>query len=187
MVRTPLSVLIRDEVRRLWDCLDGVQSLLRCAHNDILMAQLLKFHQPLPESFVYGSGLRLMECVRLRIQDVGFEYRIITVRDGRGEKDRIVPLPEMVTPELRRQNVSSSAAACGAQPAGLSGARSNWWTSYSEDRGRGMGDGEMGEEAGWYGRRTEEFRRNPGPPESVESIGTPFAGHRERKSGPAGS
>ena len=52
---------------------------------------------------MYGSGLRLMECVRLRIQDVDFEYRTITVRDGKGEKDRIVPLPETVIPELRRQ------------------------------------------------------------------------------------
>jgi integron integrase len=52
---------------------------------------------------LYGSGLRLMECVRLRVQDVDFEYRTITVRDGKGEKDRIVPLPETVIPELRRQ------------------------------------------------------------------------------------
>jgi integrase len=52
---------------------------------------------------LYGSGLRRMECVRLRIQDVDFEYRTITVRDGKGEKDRIVPLPETVIPELRRQ------------------------------------------------------------------------------------
>jgi integron integrase len=77
------TVLTRDEVRRLLNYLDGVYKL---------MAQLL-----------YGSGLRLMECVRLRIQDVDFEYRTITVRDGKGEKDRIVPLPETVIPELRRQ------------------------------------------------------------------------------------
>ena len=44
-----------------------------------------------------------MECVRRRIQDVDFECRTITVRDGKGEKDRIVPLPETVIPKLRRQ------------------------------------------------------------------------------------
>jgi len=52
---------------------------------------------------LYGSGLRLMECVRPRIQDVDFEYRTITVRDGKGDKDRVVPLPETVIPEPRRQ------------------------------------------------------------------------------------
>ncbi|MDW8100241.1 MAG: integron integrase, partial [Anaerolineae bacterium] len=76
-------VLTRDEVLRLLNHLHGVHKR---------MAQLL-----------YGSGLRLMECVRLRVQDVDFEYRTITVRDGKGEKDRIVPLPETVIPELCRQ------------------------------------------------------------------------------------
>lgn len=37
---------------------------------------------------LYGSGLRLMECVRLRVQDLDFDYLTITVRDGKGEKDR---------------------------------------------------------------------------------------------------
>ncbi len=57
-----------------------------------LMAQLL-----------YGSGLRLMECLRLRVKDLDFEYKTITVRDGKGEKDRITPLPETIIPDLRRQ------------------------------------------------------------------------------------
>ena len=57
-----------------------------------LMAQLL-----------YGSGLRMMECLRLRVKDIDFDYRTITVRDGKGEKDRIVPLPETIIPDLRRQ------------------------------------------------------------------------------------
>jgi hypothetical protein len=39
-------------------------------------------------SLLYGSGLRLMECVRLRVKDVDFGYGQITVRDGKGEKDR---------------------------------------------------------------------------------------------------
>jgi len=52
---------------------------------------------------LYGSGLRLMDCVRLRIKDIDFEYRTITVRDGKGEKDRITPLPDSVIPDLQRQ------------------------------------------------------------------------------------
>ena len=77
------TVLSRDEVRRLLEQLTGTRKL---------MAQLL-----------YGSGLRLMECVRLRIKDLDFEYRTITVRDGKGAKDRVVPLPDTVIPALHRQ------------------------------------------------------------------------------------
>ncbi|MFH1632914.1 MAG: tyrosine-type recombinase/integrase [Chloroflexota bacterium] len=52
---------------------------------------------------LYGSGLRLMECVRLRIKDIDFEYKTITVRDGKGEKDRFTPLPDSIIPDLWRQ------------------------------------------------------------------------------------
>ncbi len=43
-----------------------------------------------------------MECVRLRVKDLNFEYKTITVRDGKGEKDRLVPLPDSVVSDLRR-------------------------------------------------------------------------------------
>jgi len=43
---------------------------------------------------LYGSGLRLMECVRLRIKDIDFGYRQLTVRDGKGERDRRTVLPD---------------------------------------------------------------------------------------------
>jgi integrase len=42
-------------------------------------------------------------CHLAKLQDIDFEYKTITVRDGKGEKDRIVPLPETVIPDLRRQ------------------------------------------------------------------------------------
>src|SRR5258706_1275708 len=45
-------------------------------------------------SLLYGAGLRLMECVRLRVKDVDFQYLQITVRDGKGNKDRVTMLPE---------------------------------------------------------------------------------------------
>jgi len=44
-------------------------------------------------SLLYGAGLRLMECVRLRVMDVDFSYGQIKIRDAKGKKDRIVPLP----------------------------------------------------------------------------------------------
>jgi len=52
---------------------------------------------------LYGSGLRLMECVRLRVKDIDFEYRQIVVRDGKGSKDRITMLPEKLIESLSRQ------------------------------------------------------------------------------------
>ena len=66
-------VLSRDEVGRLLGALSG---------DYRLMAQIL-----------YGSGLRLMECVSLRVKDLDFERRQIVVREGKGMKDRVTVLP----------------------------------------------------------------------------------------------
>jgi integron integrase len=52
---------------------------------------------------MYGSGLRLLECCRLRVKDVDFARRQIIVREGKGDKDRAVPLPELLTERLRQQ------------------------------------------------------------------------------------
>jgi integron integrase len=76
-------VLTRDEVRRLLSCMSGTNGL---------MASLL-----------YGSGLRLMECVRLRVKDLDFGYGQIMVRDGKGEKDRRTVLPAALAEHLRHQ------------------------------------------------------------------------------------
>ena len=75
-------VLTRDEVHKIFAHLHGVHRL---------MAGLL-----------YGSGLRLMECVRLRVKDVDFGYLRITVRDGKGAKDRVTMLPVNVAKPLER-------------------------------------------------------------------------------------
>lgn len=52
-------------------------------------------------ALLYGSGLRLAECLSLRIKDVDFGRHIITVRDGKGAKDRAVMLPSSVEDPLR--------------------------------------------------------------------------------------
>lgn len=52
-------------------------------------------------SLLYGSGLRLMECMRLRVKDLDFGYRQIVVRNGKGGKDRITMLPDAVIPALK--------------------------------------------------------------------------------------
>ena len=65
--------------------------------------------QQLPEPFLliagllYGTGMRLMECVRLRIKDVDFGYSQILVRDGKGQKDWVVPLPRRYRSGLEAQ------------------------------------------------------------------------------------
>jgi len=53
-------------------------------------------------SLLYGAGLRLMECLRLRVQDVDFTRNEITVRDGKGSQDRITMLPESLVAPLRK-------------------------------------------------------------------------------------
>lgn len=52
-------------------------------------------------NLLYGAGLRLMECVRLRVKDFDFEYRQITVRDGKGQKDRLTMLPDVLIEPLQ--------------------------------------------------------------------------------------
>lgn len=74
-------VLSRSEVGRLLDNLTGYKRM---------MAGLL-----------YGSGLRLMECVRLRVKDVDFDYQQITVRSGKGDKDRVTLLPDSLNQSLK--------------------------------------------------------------------------------------
>ena len=65
---------------------------------------LAELRQPdrLVVSLLYGSGLRLMECVSLRIKDVDIERREITVRSGKGDKDRRTPLAESAIGDLQR-------------------------------------------------------------------------------------
>ena len=75
-------VLTQDEVRQLLKHLDGIHWLAGC--------------------LMYGSGLRLMEAVRLRVQDLDFPHRAILVRNGKGGKDRVVTLAdELITPLKR--------------------------------------------------------------------------------------
>ena len=50
---------------------------------------------------LYGSGMRLMECLRLRVKDIDFELRTITLRDTKSNRDRVTVLPEAVCTSLR--------------------------------------------------------------------------------------
>lgn len=74
-------VLTIDEVKALFNCMSG---------TSLLIAQVL-----------YGSGLRLMELARLRVKDIDFGLKVITVRSGKGDKDRTTVLPGSVGERLR--------------------------------------------------------------------------------------
>lgn len=75
-------VLTTDEVARLLQCMDDTHWLPAC--------------------LMYGSGLRLMETVRLRVKDIDFEHRAIFVREGKGNTDRVVTLADELIIPLKR-------------------------------------------------------------------------------------
>lgn len=87
-VRVP-TVLSRPEVERVLARMAGVEGLI---------ARLL-----------YGTGMRKMECIRLRVKDVDFDRGLIVVRQGKGKKDRVVMLPASVQSALREQLVRAHA------------------------------------------------------------------------------
>ena len=63
----------------------------------------MKGEHKLIASLLYGSGLRIMEAVRLRVKDIDFSMHEITIRDGKGEKDRRTMLPRSLKPALETQ------------------------------------------------------------------------------------
>lgn len=72
---------------------DEIQSVLaRLSGRELLMASLM-----------YGAGLRVTECLRLRVKDIDFGMRQVVVRDGKGQKDRSTPLPATLIPAIERQ------------------------------------------------------------------------------------
>jgi integron integrase len=78
-VRVP-TVMTQDETHKMIDSMNGVHQL---------MAKMM-----------YGCGLRVLECMRLRVKDVDFSLNQIVVRDGKGQKDRITVLPERIKTDI---------------------------------------------------------------------------------------
>jgi integron integrase len=61
----------------------------------------LRYPYDLVVKLLYGCGLRLFECLNLRINNFNFDAGVLTIHDGKGKKDRTVPLPEKIMPELK--------------------------------------------------------------------------------------
>ena len=76
-------VLSRQEIDLIFDHLDDPVDLV---------AKLL-----------YGCGLRLFECLKLRVQDFNFDAGIVTIHNGKGKKDRTLPIPQSIVPDLQKQ------------------------------------------------------------------------------------
>ena len=74
------------------------------SHDEVAaaLARLRGVHR-LIGRLLYGSGMRIMECVRLRVKDVDFSRREILIRDGKGAKDRVTMLPRLAVRPLRQQ------------------------------------------------------------------------------------
>ncbi len=75
-------VLTKDEVNKIFENLTGIP---------LLISKLL-----------YGSGMRLNECLGIRVLDIDLDYKIITVRNGKGEKDRVTILPDKLIIEIKK-------------------------------------------------------------------------------------
>ncbi len=104
-----LLFLYQQVLERKLDFIDDVQRVTRPAKVPVVftpsearsvLAQLKGDYRLMAE-LLYGSGLRLMECVRLRVKDIDFGYGHITVRDGKGLRDRITILPERLRRPLQ--------------------------------------------------------------------------------------
>jgi integron integrase len=104
-----LLFLYQQVLHRKLDYIDGVERAHRPAKLPVVFTRTearavlanLKGDYRLMAHLLYGSGLRLLECLRLRIKDVDFGYRHITVREGKGMRERITILPERLCRPLQ--------------------------------------------------------------------------------------
>jgi len=106
-----LSFLYERVIERPLARIDGIQPARRSRHVPVVLSSreieaiFARLEEPvrLCASLMYGSGLRLTECVALRVKDVDVERREIVVRDGKGNKDRRTPLGERCVVPLNAQ------------------------------------------------------------------------------------
>ena len=79
-----------------------IPTVLTRSEVDAVLKELV-FPFNLVVSVLYGCGLRLSECLNLRVSDLDFDEGLVIVHDGKGKKDRSVPMPKKLRSELRRQ------------------------------------------------------------------------------------
>lgn len=100
VTRPRLLDLVHEAIRRRYFSPPRLPVVLTRAEVQGLLAQITGTRW-LIASLLYGSGLRVIEGLRLRVKDVDLSYRQILVRDGKGEKDRVTMLPGALIEPLR--------------------------------------------------------------------------------------
>ena len=106
-----LLIFFRHVVGREVGTIDGVVRAKKTAYIPVVLsrAEIDKIFNAIDEPYLlivkllYGCGLRLFECLELRVNCLNLEEGILTVHNGKGKKDRTVPLPKSLHGELREQ------------------------------------------------------------------------------------
>lgn len=106
-----LLFLFRHVLEKEFERIEGVVRAKRKPYIPVVLSReevdrvLSQISNPydLVGKLLYGCGLRLSECLKLRVQDLNFDMQVVTVHDGKGKKDRTVPLPKVLIPELKTQ------------------------------------------------------------------------------------
>jgi len=106
-----LLFLFKNVLQKEFGKVEGVVRAKRRPYIPVVLSRpevdriigLLEPPYDLIAKLLYGCGLRLFECLKLRVQDLNFDMQVLTVHDGKGLKDRTLPMPSTLTAELAAQ------------------------------------------------------------------------------------
>jgi len=106
-----LLFFFRHVLKKDFGKIDGVVRAKRKPYIPVVLSrkeidrilQNLQYPYDLVVKLLYGCGLRLGECMKLRIHNFNFDHHVLTIHDGKGKKDRTVPLPEAIRDDLKNQ------------------------------------------------------------------------------------
>lgn len=106
-----LLFLFKNVLQKEFGKVEGVLRAKRRPYIPVVLSRpevdriigLLEPPYDLIAKLLYGCGLRLFECLKLRVQDLNFDMQVLTVHDGKGQKDRTLPMPSTLTAELAAQ------------------------------------------------------------------------------------
>ena len=106
-----LLFLFRNVLGKEFGKIDGIVRAKRKPYIPVVLSRdevnrvigFMKYPHKLIISLMYGCGLRISECLSLRVHNFNFDMKILTIHNGKGQKDRTVPIPEVLMDELKAQ------------------------------------------------------------------------------------
>lgn len=106
-----LLFLFRNVFNQEFGKIDGIVRAKRRPYIPVVLSRnevdriinFLKYPHKLIISLMYGGGLRISECLSLRVQNFNFDMKILTIHNGKGQKDRTIPIPEALMSDLKEQ------------------------------------------------------------------------------------